>query len=124
MMTDEQKNSMEALRKNGLSYARVAAELSMSPNTVKSFFRRLDERKKYCRNCGKLLEQTPKQKPKTFCCDWCRTQWWKMHHDQLRRKAVHYLRCAGCGKSFVSYKSRDRKYCSHECYIMRRFGVP
>lgn len=26
-----------------------------------------------------------------------------------------------CGKAFVAYGNKDRKYCSHDCYIRDRF---
>jgi len=29
--------------------------------------------------------------------------------------------CVRCGKEFLSYGNRKRKYCSHDCYIKARF---
>lgn len=37
------------------------------------------------------------------------------------RKAFYPLICAECGKEFLSYGNRKRKYCSHACYIKARF---
>ncbi len=31
-------------------------------------------------------------------------------------------RCPRCGSTFRAYRNRNRKYCSHECYIADRFG--
>ena len=123
-MNDEQKERVLSLRKQGLSHAAVAAGLSLSVNTVKSFCRRHEAKKPLCRNCGMPLEQTPKQKPKSFCCAWCRDTWWKTHRNLIRKKHVCYICCARCGKRFESYAGRHRKYCSHDCYIKARFPPP
>jgi rRNA maturation endonuclease Nob1 len=104
-----------------LSYATIGKRLGLSVNTVKSFCRRRTSDKLLCRNCGKALEQTPKQKAKSFCGDWCRRAWWKTHRDQIRKKALYRLRCLACGRHFESYGNRNRKYCSHDCYIADRF---
>ncbi len=39
-MTDEQKQQIIALRRDGAGYGRIAAQLQISINTVKSFCRR------------------------------------------------------------------------------------
>ena len=39
-MTDEQKQQIIALRRDGVGYGRIAAQLQISINTVKSFCRR------------------------------------------------------------------------------------
>lgn len=39
-MTDEQKQQIIALRRDGAGYGRIAARLQISINTVKSFCRR------------------------------------------------------------------------------------
>jgi len=31
------------------------------------------------------------------------------------------MTCARCGKEFTSYGNKNRKYCSHDCYIKARF---
>lgn len=38
------------------------------------------------------------------------------------RKAFYPMVCAECGEKFLSYGNRERKYCSHACYIKARFG--
>jgi uncharacterized protein YjcR len=121
-MTDEQKNSVKALRETGISYTQIAEQLGLSANTVKSFCRRSEAAKMLCKNCGKPLEQARKRKPKTFCGDWCRREWWRRNRDKIRRNAIYHLSCAHCGRHFESYGNRGRKYCSHDCYIRDRFG--
>lgn len=40
-MTDEQKQQIIAMRRDGAGYGRIAARLQISINTVKSFCRRI-----------------------------------------------------------------------------------
>lgn len=42
--------------------------------------------------------------------------------DIIYRKAVYAYTCAHCGKPFTAYGNKERKYCSHNCYISDRFG--
>lgn len=37
-------------------------------------------------------------------------------------KANYECICEYCGKTFLSYGNKNRKYCSHSCYINDRFG--
>lgn len=101
--------------------------LGISDNTVRSFCRRngLGDAAKNtvaCKHCGKLIKIIPKQKPRKFCSDACRTAWWNSHPDCVDRKAVYAYTCSHCGKPFTAYGNKERKYCSHGCYIADRFG--
>lgn len=81
-MTPKQKQSIEIMRQNGLSYSQIADRLKLSVNTVKSFCRRADSHavnNPICKQCGKTLRIKPKSKPKTFCTDTCRYTWWNHH---------------------------------------------
>jgi rRNA maturation endonuclease Nob1 len=130
-MTGEQKQHIQDMRRQGLSYVKIADALGISANTVKSFCRRgrLNAcnasndtgNKDICKHCGNKLKQTPKAKPKTFCSDKCRFDWWNTHRDKMARKGIYRLTCTHCGGDFGSYDKR-RKYCGHACYISDRFG--
>ena len=69
------------------------------------------------------LIQPSTGRPKKFCSDKCRREWWKAHPEKLHRKdtAIYTMTCARCGKEFTSYGNKNRKYCSHDCYIKARF---
>jgi endogenous inhibitor of DNA gyrase (YacG/DUF329 family) len=121
-MTIPEKNKILALRRQGLTYRQIGLELGLSMNTVKSFCRREEAKKAVCKNCGKALIQRHGQKPRTFCDDYCRENWWGRHRDQMERKAFYPIECAHCGKRFDSYGNKYRKYCCHRCYIEERFG--
>lgn len=130
-MTNEQKEKIIRFRGQGLGYADIGRELHISKDTVKSFCRRngltvlnnkqVDD-KGFCRECGKPLIQQEKTKRRIFCCKSCREKWWAEHADRINRKAVYTFNCAGCGLVFTTYGNRNRKYCSHGCYISDRFG--
>ncbi|MEG1925486.1 MAG: RNA polymerase subunit sigma-70 [Ruthenibacterium sp.] len=127
-MNEIQRSQITELRKQGYGYIRIARELKLSENTVKSYCRRNGlsadnlQNKVLCQNCGKLFINRKKQKPRKFCSDICRTTWWKTHPEQVKQKAVYSFICAGCGKPFTAYGNSNRKYCCHKCYINARFG--
>ena len=137
-MTTEQKNQIAQLRKAGKSLTQIADEIGIPRNTVKTFCRRIgltgdtesmpelvitDESVvKPCQLCGKPLVQMPGRKEKRFCSDACRTRFWNTHLAEAERDGMTEYTCPVCGSRFHAYGNRNRKYCSHECYIEARFG--
>ena len=130
-MTDNQKMLIQIYRENGMSYKKIADTLSVSINTVKrnglggvrTTVTVTDEvMVKACECCGKPVSQNPGRKQKRFCSDSCRNQWWNTHLKDVNRKANYECVCECCGKTFSSYGNKNRKYCSHSCYINGRFG--
>lgn len=133
-MKDTQKEKIHKMREAGMSYSKIASALTISENTIKSYCRRNnlgdkkdikpkndEERYTSCKYCRKALTQGIKGQPKKFCCDECRRLWWKANDSEYNRKAFYTLRCVGCGKEFQSYGNKNRKFCSHACYINYRF---
>lgn len=134
-MTNEQQEKIRRLRLNGAGYTKVANELGMSKETVKSFCRRnglagkaedmsakqKEEEGVVCRNCGKPLEQSPGKKIRKFCSKQCRETWWKKNPEKIKKRAVYKYICANCGREFEVYGNAHRKYCTHDCYIADRF---
>ena len=126
-MTHAQKERIASLRGAGASYAQIAAALSLSENTVKSYGRRnrLDNvaaealnapvATGSCAQCGRAMILSKRQ-DKRFCSDACRMTWWKEHPQALNRKAIYHFSCSHCGASFDSYGNNHRKYCSRGCY--------
>lgn len=134
-MTDNQKTLIQIYRKKGMSYKEIANTSVLSINTIKTFCRRnvLGGRMTVatipdevmviaCKCCGKPVSQNPGRKQKRFCSDSCRNQWWNTHMEDVDRKANYECICEYCGKTFLSYGNKNRKYCSHSCYINDRFG--
>jgi DNA-binding CsgD family transcriptional regulator len=127
-MTEKEKEKIHLMRHNGQSYSKIASALGISKNTIKSYCRRNNlgakkEKEIYtsCKQCGKALTQGTKGQPKKFCSEECRRLWWKANESQYNKKAFYTLRCIGCGEKFQSYGNKNRKFCSHACYINYRF---
>ena len=124
-MTPSQKEAIMRLRRTGIGYAAIAEKLGLSKNTVKTFCRRNDltgTGGKTCLQCGKPVDQTPGRKTKKFCCDLCRSRYWDSHIGDTKRGDSYEHTCPVCGNTFYAYKSRNRKYCSTDCYFAGRFG--
>lgn len=111
-MTNEEKNQIGRLRAAGYSYRRIATELDISVNSIKSYCRRhgfgmdahryeiqLVQREPCpepneatsCAQCGSLVRQVAGRKRRRFCSDVCRLEWWAAHRGELHRKAMGKL---------------------------------
>ena len=69
-MTDYERSRIVALQSEGYGYKRIAKELDLSVNTVKTFCRRRtaakSDGKVRCLYCGSIVEQTPQRKKKKY----------------------------------------------------------
>ncbi|HRS65807.1 RNA polymerase subunit sigma-70 [Desulfitobacterium sp.] len=130
-MTNEQKSTIMRLRSEGCKYAAIAEVVGLSINTVKSYCRRQninatvaatpDENGvPLCKQCGKPLEHMNGKKPRKFCSDACRHEWWKSHPNEINKKAFYTKTCVHCGKSYTVYGRPHSKYCCHECSAQHR----
>ena len=123
-MNEIQKHKLIRLKKQGRSYKEIASALSISESTIKSFFRRQKLKSKevhtVCKNCGVTLEKSSRSNVKKFCSNLCRYKWWRKNTEN-NRKCLKINVCKNCGKKFKSYDNKERKYCSHACYIENRF---
>lgn len=128
-MTDLEKQKVRLWRSEGLGYGAIANRLGLSENTVKSYCRRngltgVAAKKPVviCRYCGGALPPYSTGRKRHFCSDTCRRAWWKEHPDMGQRTAYYSMTCKQCGREFLSYGNKNRKYCSHTCYTAERFG--
>lgn len=134
-MTEVQKIQIGKLRASGLGYKKIAEQMGISENTIKTYCRRhglggtatvngtiTRSSKDICHCCGAAIRQIPGRKKKKFCSDKCRNQWWNSHLHLVKRKAVYSFECLTCKKPFTAYGNAKRKYCSHECYANRNKG--
>ena len=123
-MNEIQKHKLIRLKKQGRSYKEIASALSISESTIKSFFRRqklkIEENSNICKNCGTILEKSSKSNIKKFCSDSCRYKWWRKNLENNRSYLKIHI-CKYCDKKFKSFDNKNRKYCSHKCYINDRF---
>ena len=122
-MTKQEIETLNLMRSHDKSATDIAIALGLSVNTVRSYIRRhppKDAVQVGCRQCGKPVMQHKGRKAKYFCSDRCRNAWWNAHPEKVQRKAYYRLACRFCGKEFVSYGNKNRKYCSRLCYADAR----
>lgn len=84
MMSKHTQKEIERMRMDGYGPTRIAHELDLSINTVKSYIRRHPSLKNavYCLQCGRAVSQAPGRKQKKFCSNTCRSRYW---NDQYRK---------------------------------------
>lgn len=139
-MDNNQKREIVRMRLCGMGYRTIANEVGLSRDIVRNYCKSrglagyasegiiIDERKftkdkNVCAECGSRIIQPKTGRARIFCSDECRRQWWSRHPELVNRKETAYYKriCLYCGKAFVAYGNKDRKYCSHDCYIRDRF---
>lgn len=122
-MTDDQKTHIDNLRLEGCGYSKIAKEIGVSQNTVKSYCRRSktnnesEENIDVCEQCGKPIDKS-KRSARRFCSDACRNKWWNEHP---KAEMPYDATCACCGKKIYMRRRNEKKYCSHACYIKARY---
>ena len=124
-MNTTQKEKIISMRKRNVPYADIADTVGLSVGTVKSFCHRnnITADKKpvgsVCKNCGVPIKGETKTKPRLFCCDRCRQEYWNKHRNERESKKMSPHTCSTCGKVFMDYIGANRKFCSQACYRER-----
>lgn len=138
-MTEAQAKQIVEMRLKGNGYKSIGSVVGLSRDIVRNYCKSHDltgyasaltknvqmriERGEACLYCGGAVEQPRTGRPKKFCSERCRREWWKQHPEEVKKSeaATYELTCEKCGKPFVSYGNKKRKFCSHDCYIKYRF---
>ena len=118
-MNDKERNTVIKLRNQGVMPTEISIITGIKVETIKSYFKRhknLLPKNTTCRFCGKTIISTHGKKDKKFCSDKCRMAYWNSHPELINRQAYYKLTCEYCGKEFLSYGNKRRKFCSRECY--------
>ena len=113
-MTLEEKQKVLELRKLNKGYGEIAKILGVSKSSITTFLKR-DNLSETCLNCGKKIIQTKGHRKRKFCSDKCRIESWKISKDNKFGNIEKTCRYCGC--HFLSYVSKDTKYCSRKCYL-------
>lgn len=138
-MTQAQADQITELRLKGAGYKSIGTVVGLSRDIVRNYckshgltgyasaltknIRMKMDSGEACLYCGGDVAQPKTGRPKKFCCEKCRRAWWKQHPEAVNRSeaASYECICGNCGKRFISYGNKSRKYCSHDCYIKHRF---
>ena len=138
-MTDAQAKQINEMRMRGMGYKAIGMAIGLSRDIVRNYCKRhnlagyatvvskniklMVDGKEVCHFCGNPITQPKTGRPRRFCCEKCRREWWKAHPEAVQKseKASYTLVCEQCGKSFISYGNKNRKYCGRECYFRHRF---
>lgn len=123
-MTKQQKQIIAKLRECGVPISSIAEQLDISANTIKSYcqrhniqlFNKSSKKVRFCLQCHAEIPQMPHRKMKKFCRDKCRQLWWTEHSAIIQRSSQIKLTCPICGRTFQSYESKHRTFCSRACY--------
>lgn len=118
-MKESEKKKILELKASGKSIREIAALLNIPRSTVGSFIKS-NEKKAACKYCGKSITLIKGHRPRVFCSDSCRYNYWKENNKD--RKTKLEVECLCCHKVFYAYKSENRKFCSRECYDNFRGG--
>lgn len=138
-MTGYQAKQIRDFRMRGAGYKAIAAVTGLSRDIVRNYCKShgLDgypeelsvnmteqiRKGLACQNCGTPLIRPRTGRPRRFCSDRCRYEWWGVHSSELRSgsDANYKYTCAHCGREFTAYGNAHRKYCSHDCYVQDRY---
>ena len=109
-MTNEQRERITTMRQGGIGYIKIAQELGLSENTVKSYCRRQNsvvtkEETARCAECGKPIDISTRG-GRRFCSDTCRMKWWKKHP---KADMPYTANCTCCGKEIQMRRKGERK---------------
>ncbi len=138
-MTDAQAKQIVEMRLKGVGYKSIGTVVGLSRDIVRNYCKSHNltgyasvltknvrlriEQGEACLYCGGSIMQPKTGRPKKFCSEKCRREWWKQHPEAVKksREASYELVCGNCGRRFISYGNKNRKFCSHDCYIKYRF---
>ena len=119
------------LREKGMGYRAIALETGLTRDLVRYYCKSrgfggkiketLTDKGVLCPQCGKTIEQPARGRKRRFCSEACRRAYWHSHPEEGNKSALYHLTCACCGREFLSYGNKNRKYCSRECYTNGRF---
>lgn len=138
-MTDSQAKQIRELRMRGVGYRAISSVLGLSRDIVRNYckshgldgyanalsvnMREQMQQGKVCLCCGKEIKQPKTGRKRKFCSDKCRRGWWSEHPEVTNKKETAFYKktCIYCNKPFTVYGNKNRKYCSHDCYVHDRF---
>ena len=138
-MTNIQAKQIREFRMKGAGYKAIASVLGLSRDVVRNYcishnldgyapevalnMQEDNQNDDNCPFCKKIIKQPKMGRKRKFCSEKCRRLWWAEHPEAVNKNeaAFYKITCVYCGKEFVVYGNKKRKYCCHECYVHDRF---
>lgn len=79
--------------------------------------------KRFCPNCGRPVTSNRVGRPRVYCSDLCRKQFWQNHPRADEWNSYETLVCPVCDRVFRAKRvsTRKRKYCSKDCAAKGRW---
>ena len=121
-MTTEQTICISQMMRDGYSCRKIAEEMNLSLNTVKSWCRRHPYKEKkagLCMMCSKAISSIPNKRERKFCSDQCRNAWWSAHPENRKTKTMYKHICFNCGREFTNNRI-NACYCCRKCFADAR----
>lgn len=117
-MTNEIKNRIINLRKQGYGYKKIAKEIGETIGVVRYLCSSLENESTNdrCLGCGVPIRSIKGKKKKQFCSDKCRWNYWNKRKKEENKRAYREVICKFCGRTFMTYGNHQRSFCSIECY--------
>lgn len=118
-MNHSEINQLYSLKAKGWGYKKIAAELGLPLNSVKSYIRRHPEPENVssgiCDNCGMAFSAVSNSHKKRFCSDTCRNAWWRVHQHEINHTKEYEHLCRYCGTHFKNCR-KTASFCSRKCF--------
>lgn len=109
------KDEILKLKESGITYKEISKISGIKVSTLKSIVKRNKTAPDTCKCCGRPLVHVAGKKRKMFCSDSCRFHFYRQHKELIVRHMETFV-CPVCHKKFLSYKSKNPKFCSLSCY--------
>lgn len=132
-----QREQAQYLRMRGMSLQKVVDITGLTKSTVRNLDKYIEpgdpdetlhlkiENNEACAFCGGPIEQHDGAgRPRRFCSDHCRRQYWRLHRDEQKKnpEIVFTRICRYCGQPFEIYGKNERKYCCRDHYLKHFYG--
>lgn len=129
-MTDAQAKQINEMRMRGMGYKAIGMAIGLSRDIVRNYCKRhnlagyatvvsknmklMVDGKEVCHFCGNPITQPKTGRPRRFCCEKCRREWWKAHPEAVQKERCHKgMRSPHPHRSKRTHTADFTKPCKH-----------
>ena len=134
-MTDAQAKQINEMRMKGMGYKAIGMAIGLSRDIVRNYCKRhnlagyatvvsknmklMVDGKEVCHFCGNPITQPKTGRPRRFCCEKCRREWWKAHPEAVKKseKASYTLVCDTTESASNDHPSQRRLMNSNTIFL-------